>query len=346
MDFSNAKIDKLIIHQVGNKLREEGIYFSKSPQKLEDKLEKKLLNYLLKSFNYETDIYCFSHSSSLKYNEVYSYSNNIFSFKNFQTETEKITQHLYENSTHPKIVLGELLIVYFKHIKYEDILTDAIGIYKIEKKDLFLKVLRGDHTLTFEPNEGISTNKIEKGCLIFNINDKDGYRALNIDIHQKITDYWVNKFLGIKLFENDTYKTKQFFNLYKNFSDEILSTKYETSEQVKFSNNFIDYFESKDIYSYDDFLESAITNDEIKNDFIDYQLSHQDNFPIDLSQEFSISKDDVKKEKRKIKNIIKLDTNIEVKFLHDHVHETLDFEKGYDEKKSMHYYKFFYNEEN
>jgi len=38
MDFSNASIDKLIVHQVGNKQKDEGVYLSHNPQSLEPEL--------------------------------------------------------------------------------------------------------------------------------------------------------------------------------------------------------------------------------------------------------------------------------------------------------------------
>lgn len=40
MDFSNASIDKLIVHQVGNKQKDEGVYLSHNPQSVESELEK------------------------------------------------------------------------------------------------------------------------------------------------------------------------------------------------------------------------------------------------------------------------------------------------------------------
>lgn len=54
---------------------------------------------------------------------------------------------------------------------------------------------------------------------------------------------------------------------------------------------------------------------------------------------------DVKKEKKKIKNIIKLDTNLELKVLLNKEDGTKNIEKGYDEEKGMSYYKIYFNEE-
>ncbi len=134
MDFSNASIERLIVHQVGNKQKDEGVYLSHNPQSVEPELEKKLLHYFLKPFQLETDLHRFTHSSSLAFNEVYAYTKNIFENDDFAESAERIANHLYDASTHPKIMMGELLIVHFKDIKFDEEFRDVIGIYKVEKK--------------------------------------------------------------------------------------------------------------------------------------------------------------------------------------------------------------------
>jgi len=54
----------------------------------------------------------------------------------------------------------------------------------------------------------------------------------------------------------------------------------------------------------------------------------------------------LKKEKSKIKSIIKLDTNIEIKLDVDAPDAASEYlERGYDEEKKMKYYKVYFNEE-
>ena len=50
-------------------------------------------------------------------------------------------------------------------------------------------------------------------------------------------------------------------------------------------------------------------------------------------------------QKKKIKNIIKLDTNLELKVLLNKEDGTKNIEKGFDEEKGMSYYKIYFNEE-
>ncbi len=50
MNFSKSKIKYLIIHEIGNKLKDEQIFFSEILQNIDENSENILLNYFLKSF--------------------------------------------------------------------------------------------------------------------------------------------------------------------------------------------------------------------------------------------------------------------------------------------------------
>ena len=61
---------------------------------------------------------------------------------------------------------------------------------------------------------------------------------------------------------------------------------------------------------------------------------------------FSISTPVVQKQKKTIKNEIKLDTNIQIKIAVNDADSTHKFiEQGYDHEKEMHFYKVYYNNE-
>jgi hypothetical protein len=49
--------------------------------------------------------------------------------------------------------------------------------------------------------------------------------------------------------------------------------------------------------------------------------------------------------KRKFKNHIKLDNNIEIKLHNASEQAQTQIERGFDENKGMYYYKIFFNEE-
>lgn len=188
MDFSKSKIKYLIIHEIGNKLRDEKVFLSGSLQSIDDHLEAVLLKCFLKSFLTETEFYCFNHSSDISLNETYSYSKDIFQEKDeatFINETQKMAKHLYEFSLHPKIASGELIIVQISDVIVNNASTNLIGVFKSENKDSFLKLIKSNDSITVKDDVGINASKPDKGCLIFNTNEDDGYRVLNIDNHNQ-----------------------------------------------------------------------------------------------------------------------------------------------------------------
>jgi len=61
---------------------------------------------------------------------------------------------------------------------------------------------------------------------------------------------------------------------------------------------------------------------------------------------FEIAEDTLKKEKKKIKNIIELDTNIQIKMNFNDANSGDKFlERGYDAEKDMYFYKVYFNRE-
>ncbi len=347
MDFSNSKIEYLIVHEIGNKLRDEKAFLSSTIQEIDEHLEKTLLYYFLKPFMGELSLHKFEHSSSVTLNEIYTYSKEIFhnlDKTTFINSSKKIATHLYENSIHPKINRGEIIIARFSNIKIDNENVNCIGIFKSEKKESFLKVLKHEKNIILKDEDGINTSKIEKACLIFNKYEKNGFHVLNIDNNQ-VTDYWLKKFLNIGLVSTNSYKTKEIIDICKNFSKDVLSKKYDTETEFSFNNDYINYFEDNEFYDKDNLLENIFHKNDIKEEFFNYYEQNKESYNFDINDSFELSQNDIKKEKKKIKNIIKLDTKLELKVLLDKENGTKNIEKGYDKEKNMYFYKIYFNEE-
>lgn len=348
MDFSKSRIQNLIIHEIGNKLRDEKVFLSETLQDLNEELENILLNYFLKSFLMQKDLYKFHHNSDINLNEVYTYSKKIFKTddkSSFIKFSQDIAKHLYEYTLHPKITKGELIIVKISDVIIDNKPINLIGIFKSDNKETFLKVLREDTKIKINNDTGINISKLDKGCLILNTDETLGYTILNIDNHSQVTDYWTNKFLNLKIIDNDNHKTKEILKLCKNFSNDVLSSKYDKDTEFNFNNDFINYFEDNTHYDLNSFKENIFKDEKIEKDFFEYRKSNQSFFDIDLNDKFELTQKDIHKEKNKIKNIIKLDTKLELKVLLDKENGTKNLEKGFDEEKGMFYYKIYFNEE-
>lgn len=68
-----------------------------------------------------------------------------------------------------KIKAGEFYVVRFTDCLVNDQATDIIGLFKSENKDIFLNIYTEQNDLHIESLSGINTHKLDKGCLIFNI---------------------------------------------------------------------------------------------------------------------------------------------------------------------------------
>ena len=80
-------------------------------------------------------------------------------------------------------------------------------------------------------------------------------------------------------------------------------------------------------------MQAALKNDDIRKEFFSFHENNKESFDVDLSDSFNVSHSDVKKEKKKIKNIIKLDTNLELKVLLNKEDGTKNIEKVLMKKK-------------
>src|SRR5690606_17866632 len=115
-----------------------------------------LHKFFLKPFKGDTT-YRFHHEGKLELNEVYYYVKNIFEDPlNFYDESVRLLKHLYEKSNHPQIKSGEFYVSYFKNYSVTDKRIDAIGIFKTENKDTYLKIDQSNNTFSINYDQGIN----------------------------------------------------------------------------------------------------------------------------------------------------------------------------------------------
>lgn len=345
IDFSEVKIDKLILHNVGNKLKEEGVFLSTKSVNISDmSLQNLLGKYFFQNFK-NNSLYQFTHNDDLRFNEVFQYTKTIFENNNtFEENTNKIAKHLYNVSTHPNIKSGEISIALLNGAALNQEKYDAIGIFKSESKNPFLKIISHEDKLTVDWDKGIDPNKLDKGCIVFNTQTDKGFSVLPIDTKSKIdTKYWIEDFLTIQKVNNDFNKTKVIADACKKFVTDNFIT--EKKEKITLLNKVVDYIDTKSTFNLEDFTANVTQNPDdsiiLKNYINEYASENQSgelyNFSVDNSA--------VKKVKRSIRNFIKLDTDIEIKIHPSSKNNTKFLEKGYDEKKKMYFYKVYFNEE-
>ena len=147
-------IKSIIVHEVGNKLNQENILFSKKTLSISKEMENVLINHFLLPFK-SNEYFNFFHEIDINMNEVFVCISKIFKDeKTLQEQSVNLAKHLYEQSTHPQIKSGEFYTVYFKDCIIDGETVDAIGLFKSENKDTFLKVFSSGEGFEIETIQG------------------------------------------------------------------------------------------------------------------------------------------------------------------------------------------------
>lgn len=343
--FSETIIGQISVHKVGSKYNEENIRFSKSTLNLDNDIKDLLSKYFLSSFK-SNEYFNFYHESDLDLNEVFHYTAKVFENPDaLFDQSVNLAKHLYENSTHPNIQGGEFYTVYLQDIDFEGEVLDAIGLFKSETRETFLKVYPTEENYTIESEQGIDIKKLDKGCLILNLEKEKGFIVATVDKTNKGEDarYWIDDFLKVRQREDEYYHTENVMKMYKDFVVKQMPNEYEVerADQVDLINKSKNFFKETDNFQLEDFSEKVIEDKDLIDSFNSYKKVYESENEVQISNEFEISSSAVKKQSRVFKSVIKLDKNF-----HIYVHGNREYiVKGFDEKTGMNYYQVFFKEE-
>lgn len=345
-DFSQASIQSIAIHKAGSSAAGGSTVLAQSLIQIPDEDVLNLLKtYFLTPFK-QPEFFSFAHETDLEMNEVYNYAQRIFgNTDSLLEQSQNIAKHLFNSSNHPNIKEGELYVVLLTDCVIEGELVDALGIFKSENKDTFLKVFQQAGSFELEQHKGINIRKLDKGCLVFNTEHDFGYKVVAIDNTNKNDEarYWKETFLGVKPREDDFYQTSGYINLCKDFVKDVLvnDTAVDKKEQVAILSKTRDYFAKSDTFSQDEFEENIISKPEIVEQFREYKDAYQAEMGCNLKDRFTISVDAAKQAKKVFKSVIKLDKNF-----HLYIHGGRDrVEKGFDPEKGLGFYKLYFDAE-
>ena len=345
---SQAAMQSIVLHHIGNKANEEGIRFSRTLLSVPDPdLNNILMNYFTTGFKNEV-FYNFYHPlNELDKNLMYSTLRKVFDDPELLLEQSVIVaEQLYNCSNHPKIKSGELYMVYFTDLVVEDELTDAIGIFKSENKETYLKIFPKGEGFGLLYEDGINIQKLDKGCIVFNTEADLGYKIVMVDNINKNSEaqYWKDEFMQVKPRPDNFYATTQILDICKGFCEQVLvpENQIEKQEQIEFAQKTAEYFQTHEAFDQNEFEKVVIDKPKLQKAFNDYKNMYVESNEIELDESFDIAPGAAKNAKKYFKSVIKLDKNF-----HVYVHAKPEFiEKGYDEEKEMNFYKLFYNEEN
>ncbi|MDR2929260.1 MAG: nucleoid-associated protein [Cytophagaceae bacterium] len=347
IDSSQVSIDSLVIHQIGSRSEGQPLRLSRNLFKLQDEdiVSSVLKNYFFNAF--KTDAYYnFVTSTDLETNHINRLVTETFDNPaSFYSNSLKVAEYLYEQSNHPKIKGGEFYMVLFRQCVVDGEVVDALGFFKSENKETFLKVYLKNDDFEIGAQDGINIRKMDKGCLVFNTEREGGYKICMVDNVNRGHEahFWKDDFLGLQPREDSYYFTRNYMELCKDFVGQVYNHENSVprTEQVDFLNRSFDFFDKKSNFSQDDFEREVTRMPEITEAFNDFRNQLEEEKAIPFNDSFDISQSAVKSEKKYFKSILKLDKNF-----HVYVHGRREYiEKGFDSQRGLHYYKLFFEQE-
>ena len=336
-------IEKFIIHYVGNKNNGEGVRFSDNLTDIEDN-EEHIKKLIVNNFKSE-ELYKFYFHPTLDLHPMYQFINSIFNNnETFIEQSQNAGRLLYDKSTHPQIKAGELCIIFFKNCELNNKLVDCIGLFKSENKDTILKINTTNKGYHLQEEKGINLKKLDKGCLIYNLNEEDGYLISVVDNTNKSVEaqYWKDDFLGVKFVNNEFHQTNEFLGITKQFVTEEITEnlKISKAEKIDLLNRSVEYFKANEKFEKDEFEKEVFKDEKIIESFRDFDNKYRIDNEIELSNSFDISSQAVKKQARVFKSVLKLDKNF-----HIYIHGNKDLIEQGVEKDGRKYYKIYYENE-
>ena len=340
IQIEDTIIRKLIYHRLSlennNSMLSETLYDFTN-----DEEEMVLKKILLKPFLSNTTTYEFKHEIDLELNPLFKLSQSIFEGSDFISQSKNICQHLKTVSKHPNIKDGDLFIMKFENISFDNKLYEGLGIYKIENKENFIettKYFNGEAGLNFR--KGIGSKRLDKACLI--LFTEIPYTVFIIDNTSNETDYWQNEFIKVNLKKDDVNNTNQFLSLAKSFVTKQFPSEFETTkaDQIDLLNRSVEYFKKNESFDKQNFEQEVFQDSGVIKSFQNFDSKYRQENEIDIADDFLISSQAVKKQARVFKSVLKLDKNF-----HIYIHGNKELIKKGVDSDGRKFYKIYFETE-
>ena len=344
IDSSQTIIRSVSAHSIRKGNDQQELKLSEAPLDIEsDLLKTPLLCYFLQNFaTPEYYHFTFLDDDSTS-NPIYTLSKQIFDDKrSFHENSISIARQLFAASQHPNIKPGDLYIAHFSGVILDNNPQEAVGIFKAENKETYLKLHVDTPKFRIGAEEGVNVKKLDKGCLILNVEQEDGYKILIVDnVNKSEAHYWKQDFLNIRPCVDAFHHTHNFMNLTRQYVGDQLDEEFSVSkaDKIDLLNKSVNFFKSREIFNQHDFENEVFEDASVIESFRKYEKSLMSD--TDISNNFEISAQAVKRQARIFKSVLKLDKNF-----HIYIHGNRELiEKGFDQTMNRHYYKIYFDQE-
>ncbi|MCR5038662.1 MAG: nucleoid-associated protein [Bacteroidales bacterium] len=341
------KIDKvthMIVHHIGNKSNGEGVGFSREELNFKA-IEPELLKLIERSFNHD-DLYHFYYEGTVDLNPVYSFSRAIFNNpQEIVNQSNHIAKILYDCSEHPKIKAGELSVIYLTGYELDGEEVDALALIKSETRQSVLQLDRTNEGFVVSMNDAINLSKVEKGCLIFNVDESEGYRIAIVDNSSSSGDakYWKDSFLHVSSYNGAHHQTSNLINLAAEFISDTVAgdSNIPSVEKAMIANRSKQVLAEmeEETITFDEYAHAVFKDSKLEEKFSQYA---EENATAELIESDTIYVEPKAINKRRSKiSTIHLDDNFDL-LIKGGEERIL---RGYDEDAGMNFYKLFFEKE-
>lgn len=331
-----GNIKAAVVQRVGNKSNEDGVSFSDDVCQM-DGVEEPFLKLINASFKFD-DWKQFYYIDDLELNPTYRFVTKIFDDEScIVQQANNLARHLYEQSIHPNIKIGEFYVVLLDNCEVDDEPAQAIGLFKSEVREAVLTVKMEKNRLVLSSETGMSLKKLEKGCIVFNVDKDNGYKVAVVDNTGSNTDahYWVDNFLHVRNCNDDYHETERLMEMCTGF---VQLLKEESEVDSAFTaKKTSEILKTNETLQMDDLADMICQNEEQKQAFESYRQSYEEEYG-DFAEEINLVKKAISRKPVSRMNVLKLGNDFEVKVLNPDA----EIESGKDEVSGKRYCKLYY----
>lgn len=232
MLIGESRVECLAVHRVGNPARDEGLQLSERTAVVNDEVSSLILDGYLKGIVSDKKKFQFFHDTDLNLNEVYHYSRQFFRGElGFLELSQRLARHLYARSQHPNISAGDVLVILFSGLSDAHSTQRALGVFKAEIRDDFLKVIESESVFDLQHVSGINPRLIDKGALILE-QDNTVYAVDRLGQQAK---FWLEDFLHARRVPDVQSSSQMMTRVLEQLSGDIA----DPVQQGRFKDEFL-----------------------------------------------------------------------------------------------------------
>lgn len=331
-----GKIKAAVVQRVGNKSNDDGVSFSDSLCQM-DGVEEHLLSLINSSFRFD-DWKQFFFIDGLELNPTYRFVSKIFNDEScLVKQANNLARHLYEQSIHPNIKIGEFYVVLLESCEIDGVETNAIGLFKSEVMETVLTVKMEKNHLVLSPEMGMSLKKLEKGCIVFNVDKENGYKVTVVDNTSSKIDahYWADNFLHVRDCNDDYHQTAKLVDMFTGFVQ--LQKEESAIDSAITAKKTVELLKSEEVLQVDELANRICDSVEQKKAFETYRQAYEEEHGSFNDAVNVVAKAANRKPVTKM-NILKLGKDFEVKIINPNA----DIIAGKDNLKGKNYYTLYY----